>query len=163
IDRGEADRIAAVAGAVGPQRLAVGERVLAVGVTLTGLRIGAVDAGAKIDLCGGGGAESLTQLRPRGGAAPPPEKFFVRGPYAEGGARAAGRRRPRRRDVLLDGRILLAGEGIGVAAPLRLRALLLHSAEEEVEQALSRNRGRCSKHGSREEGGHTHRATPPRM
>ena len=37
IDRGEPGRLAAVAGAVGTQRLAIGERVLAVGVALAGL------------------------------------------------------------------------------------------------------------------------------
>ncbi len=65
IDRRQPGRVAAVAGAVGAQRLAIGEGVLAVGVALAIAADALVDVAAEIDLRDAGRAERLAHLSRR--------------------------------------------------------------------------------------------------
>src|SRR5439155_18989681 len=100
IDRRKPCGIAAVAGAVGAQLLAIDEGVFTVGVTLAVHAIGAVDAGAEEDLGRARRTESLAHLGRRRAAAQQRKISSVAASHAEGwaGARHGGaRRRPRLR------------------------------------------------------------------
>ncbi len=77
IYRREPRWVAAVAGAVGAQRLAIGEGILAVGVALAGGRCGAVDMAAVIDLGRARRTERLAELRRRCVAAHRQRKIFA--------------------------------------------------------------------------------------
>src|SRR5262249_11260581 len=97
VDRHEPAGILAVAGAVRTQRLAIGERILAVGVALAIGGSGVVDIAAEIDFCGTRRAEGLAHLRRRRVATRGHREIFsVAAAHAKGGSGAGDARRWRR-------------------------------------------------------------------
>ncbi len=145
IDRGEADRLAAVAGAVGTQRLAIGERVFAVGVALAGLRSGAVDRRAEIDLVVVAGQNArhiwAGEARPRisGKYLPSQVRTQKAGPEPPAAAARVGGTY-----CGFAGFCWLAkgsAKEFDCCGTSRCGPGPLHSAEEEVEQAFGRSRG----------------------
>ena len=90
IDRREAGGIAAVAGAVGAQRLSIGKGVFAVGITLAGRARGAVDVAAEEDLGRAGRTKGLAHLDRRSVAARQRKILAVAASHAKSGTAAGG-------------------------------------------------------------------------
>src|SRR5207344_649330 len=92
IDRREAHGVAAVASAVGAQRLAVNEGVFAVGITLAGRGRGIVDAAAEENLGGARRTKRLAHLHRRRAATRQRKILAVAAAYAICGSAARGGR-----------------------------------------------------------------------
>src|SRR5439155_20035811 len=150
--------IATVAGAVGAQRLAIGEGVFAVGVALAIARIRAIDAAAEEDLCGGCRTKRLAHLNRRRMTAGQRKILAVAVAHAK---RRPGARchRARRRGLLVE------AERIGkeICLPRALALLFLKAAEEEIENSFGGRHARCKGNGANERDGSKHHAAPPAL
>ncbi len=138
IDRRQSGRASAVAGAVGAQRLAIGEGVFAVGIALAIARGRAVDVAAVKHLGDARRAERLAGLNRRGVAAHGQRKILaVAASHAEGRSGTRDARRRRRLGWLIE------AERIGEEVRLRGACRAAVSGRRRTGNRTDPRRRRC--------------------